>query len=100
MLAQCAWRDGDLPQRSAGEGLFLALLGQTFKIYLPRVDDATEPLEPRTAPVKPLHGRETVLLVEDEEAVLALARKILQRNGLQGSGCAGGPRGRRDLRAA
>ncbi len=24
--------------------------GATFKIYLPRVDEATEPLEPRTEP--------------------------------------------------
>ena len=65
--------------------------GTTFKIYLPRVVEgvfriglpleATEPLEPRTAPVKPLHGKETVLLVEDEEVVRALARRVLQRKG-------------------
>ncbi|MEE9230973.1 MAG: PAS domain S-box protein [Acidobacteriota bacterium] len=65
--------------------------GTTFKIYLPRVDEATEPLEPRTAPVKPLHGTETVLLVEDEEAVRALARTVLQRNGYRVLEAPGGP---------
>ncbi len=65
--------------------------GTTFKIYLPRVDEATEPLEPRTAPVKPLHGTETVLLVEDDEAVRALARAVLQRNGYRVLEAPGGP---------
>ncbi len=55
--------------------------GTTFKIYLPRVDEATEPLEPRTEPVKLLEGTETVLLVEDEEMVRALLGEVLERSG-------------------
>ena len=65
--------------------------GTTFKVYLPRVDEAAEPLEPGTAPVKPLQGTETVLLVEDEEAVRALARTVLQRNGYSVLEAPGGP---------
>ncbi len=64
--------------------------GTMFKIYLPRVDEATELLEPETVP-RPLHGTETVLLVEDEEAVRALARKTLQRNGYTVLEAPGGP---------
>ncbi len=55
--------------------------GTAFRIYLPRYD---EPAAPKTAPA-PLpgasRGRETILLVEDEEGVRALARKILAAQG-------------------
>jgi PAS domain S-box-containing protein len=55
--------------------------GSTFKIYLP---STTEPVEPdeSLAPLRPIHGRSgTVLLVEDEHGVRALASKILSRAG-------------------
>ena len=55
--------------------------GTTFKIHLPRV---TEPVEHRAGPqpaAAPRGGAETVLLVEDEPLVRALARKVLQRAG-------------------
>ncbi|HSR35974.1 MAG TPA: PAS domain S-box protein, partial [Desulfurivibrionaceae bacterium] len=55
--------------------------GTTFRIYLPRV--AAEPAEslPSTVTAAPLGGTETVLLVEDEEAILKLGKTILIRSG-------------------
>jgi len=55
--------------------------GTTFKIYLPRIEGATERLEPISAPHAALRGCETILLVEDEEMVRALAQAILERIG-------------------
>src|SRR6266545_3786446 len=56
--------------------------GTTFKIYLPRVDEPAEPLEePSSAPPARLRGTERILLVEDEAAVRAVTRQLLQRNG-------------------
>jgi len=51
--------------------------GTTFKVYLPRVQEqpATSKLHPGVK-VMP-HGTETVLLVEDEDGVRALARHVL-----------------------
>jgi hypothetical protein len=51
--------------------------GTAVKVYFPTVE-ATE--EPAASDV-PLGGDETVLVVEDEEAVRALLRKVLQRQG-------------------
>jgi PAS domain S-box-containing protein len=56
--------------------------GTTFTIYLPRLPETT-PL-PEAQPNPPAEmpaGTETVLLVEDEEAVRALARQVLELNG-------------------
>jgi len=56
--------------------------GTTFKIYLPRVDEPAEPLATRTrAAPESLRGTETILLVEDEAAVRAVTRLLLERNG-------------------
>jgi signal transduction histidine kinase len=55
--------------------------GTTFKIYFPRIEGAAERLEPISAPNAALRGSETILLVEDEEMVRALAQAILERNG-------------------
>src|SRR6266850_1805099 len=55
--------------------------GTTFKIYLPRIEGATERLEPISAPHAAPRGCETILLVEDEEMVRALAQAILERIG-------------------
>lgn len=56
-------------------------LGATFKVYLPCADpedaDAARPAGGRTMPT----GDETLLLVEDEEAVRTLARRVLQTCG-------------------
>jgi CheY-like chemotaxis protein len=75
--------------------------GSTFKIYLPRVDDVTlrptsvrlpsvRPTAVRLAPLGPaapagtsnaVRGTETVLLVEDDEAIGALGKLVLQTIG-------------------
>lgn len=52
--------------------------GTTFKIYFPRVIDATESIEfDNGFPPLPV-GTETILLVEDEDLVRALTRQILE----------------------
>lgn len=54
--------------------------GSTFKIYLPR--HATDLAETSTAPPATAPtGAETVLLVEDEEALLRLSAQLLERLG-------------------
>ncbi len=55
--------------------------GTTFKIYLPRIEEAIESVQERCALTSPLRGIETVLLVEDEDAVRDLGRDILQARG-------------------
>ena len=57
--------------------------GARFRIYLPRVDEVAPPAEPRTAGAEPAAGTETILLVEDEDAVRAVARESLRRRGYQ-----------------
>jgi two-component system cell cycle sensor histidine kinase/response regulator CckA len=56
--------------------------GTTFKIYLPRTDEAPTTAAPK-APVTTLRGLETILLVEDEDQIRVVAREILQRHGYQ-----------------
>lgn len=56
--------------------------GSTFKVYLPRVQAAVEGEEKaKAAVVRPPAGKETVLLVEDEEILRDLARNVLEING-------------------
>ncbi len=55
--------------------------GTTFKIYLPRIEEPIESAQGRSALAPSLRGIETVLLVEDEDAVRDLARDILQARG-------------------
>jgi two-component system cell cycle sensor histidine kinase/response regulator CckA len=55
--------------------------GTTFNIYFPRIEGAAERFEPISTPNDALRGSETILLVEDEEMVRALAQAILERNG-------------------
>jgi PAS domain S-box-containing protein len=57
--------------------------GSTFRVYLPRVA-AADPVgaAPAEAP-EVTAGTETVLLVEDEDAVRALSRVVLQASGYQ-----------------
>jgi CheY-like chemotaxis protein len=55
--------------------------GSTFRIYLPRVNEAITP-PPSPAPVlAPATGRESVLLAEDEPLVRLLAKKVLEQAG-------------------
>ena len=55
--------------------------GTTFNIYLPRVDELTAPEEMGETKQPAAAGRETVLLVEDEPMVRALAREVLEQYG-------------------
>ena len=56
--------------------------GSTFKVYLPRVDDVLEPTPaPKPASLETKRGWETILLVEDEEAVRDLIRTVLTEHG-------------------
>nr|WP_320193642.1 PAS domain S-box protein [uncultured Desulfobacter sp.] len=55
--------------------------GTCFKIYLPRFRASEEPRE-QTIPLKPVPtGNETILLVEDEPAILKMTRMMLERKG-------------------
>ncbi len=55
--------------------------GATFKIYLPRVEEAAQPVE-AISPGAPLAGgSEIILLAEDEEGVRDLARRVLELKG-------------------
>jgi len=55
--------------------------GTTFKIYLPRVEEAVTPSAARPCLPEPAWGHETILLVEDEQAVRNIARDVLQAQG-------------------
>jgi len=55
--------------------------GTTFRIYLPRVEDALEPAGAVGASSSQSGGSETVLLVEDEESVRQLVRETLESKG-------------------
>src|SRR5437870_4588627 len=56
-------------------------VGTSVKVYLPRTDTVAPVAAPKHAPVASLRGTETVLLVEDEDAVRAVARQVLARYG-------------------
>ena len=54
--------------------------GTTFTIYLPR-HEGSGPVGPAAGAREPVGGTETILLVEDEEQVRDLARRVLERVG-------------------
>jgi two-component system, cell cycle sensor histidine kinase and response regulator CckA len=55
--------------------------GTTFKIYLPRFKAETAQVPPEEAAGMPPAGTETILLVEDDEAILNLGKMILENLG-------------------
>jgi len=55
--------------------------GATFKIYLPRVKSAAAPFKRDKIPLESLKGAETILLVEDDDAVREIVRRILTKHG-------------------
>jgi len=56
-------------------------MGTTFRIYLPPADEEGEVPEAVSAPSQNLSGDETVLLVEDEDAVRSLLKNVLASYG-------------------
>ena len=55
--------------------------GTTFKVYFPRVSGAAEVRPSQRPEPETGRGTETILLVEDDGQVRAVARNILRRNG-------------------
>jgi len=55
--------------------------GTSFKIYLPRVPEASPVPKGPTAPRESTRGTETILVVEDEPAVRSLSRRALEGSG-------------------
>jgi signal transduction histidine kinase/ActR/RegA family two-component response regulator len=55
--------------------------GTTFKIYLPRTQEVDTPPVARPVETATLRGTETILLVEDEDQLRAVAQRILEKNG-------------------
>ncbi len=55
--------------------------GTTFKIFLPRAPAAVARAEPAARTSQQLRGNETVLLVEDEDAVRESEREYLEQHG-------------------
>jgi PAS domain S-box-containing protein len=55
--------------------------GTTVKVYLPRVEYETEVVVPTSVPNDQASGTETILLVEDDENLCVLSRRILEARG-------------------
>ncbi len=64
--------------------------GSTFKVYLPAVAETAEHVEHAEKAAPMVRGSETVLLVEDEDAVRRVLRKELERHGYVVLEAAGG----------
>ncbi len=56
-------------------------LGSTFKVYLPALRAAAAVPQPAAGPAAPRGGSETVLVVEDEDVVRAMACRGLREHG-------------------
>ncbi len=54
--------------------------GTTFKIYFPAVEMEMNPDVAKTG-IMPAFGTETILLVDDEESIRALGKRILEKSG-------------------
>jgi PAS domain S-box-containing protein len=55
--------------------------GTTFKVYFPQVAGAERSVPPPKVLSTSQRGSETILVVEDEEAVRSLVRRVLESNG-------------------
>jgi PAS domain S-box-containing protein len=64
--------------------------GTTVEVLLPEATDGWQPPEPRPPEPAPTPGIETILLVEDEEAVRHLSQVVLERQGYRVLSASGG----------
>ncbi len=64
--------------------------GTTFKLYLPRSSALAEPVEPVGPVVASAARAETILVVEDDDSVRAVTRRILEGSGYAVMTAAGG----------
>jgi CheY-like chemotaxis protein len=55
--------------------------GTTFKIYLPRVEEAVGPVKPKADLLSALKGRETILVVEDDDTLREVISRGLRKFG-------------------
>ena len=55
--------------------------GSSFAVYLPRVQPGTERACPEVTPAAPAVGSGVVLVVEDEQTVRELSRRVLEQGG-------------------
>jgi CheY-like chemotaxis protein len=55
--------------------------GTTFRIYFPRLREPAELQKQSSIQVESVKGSETILIVEDEEALRELARELLEAHG-------------------
>ena len=55
--------------------------GSTFKVYLPRIEEAAEITAALSMPSPSVSGSETVILVEDDDTVRRLVRQVLSCHG-------------------
>lgn len=70
--------------RQSGGGITITSApgaGTTIRILLPRVDASPETAQGRAPQATELRGTETILLVEDEDAVREMAEEVLRRAG-------------------
>jgi signal transduction histidine kinase/CheY-like chemotaxis protein len=67
--------------------------GTTFSTYLPRCREQAQTPTPacQGAPTQHTEGQETVLIVDDEEMILQLTRRMLERSGYKVITAADGP---------
>lgn len=70
--------------QSGGDCQITSVLGEgtTFRIYFPRADAVTQEPTPDRSP-QGARGNETILLVEDLDAVRGVLRRILERKGFE-----------------
>ena len=55
--------------------------GSSFKVYLPQIDEPVSAPAPAALPAESFRGAETILLVEDADALRKLAHALLEQNG-------------------
>ncbi len=65
--------------------------GTTLKIYLPRIEGVAQPARPGPAATPVAGGSETLLVVEDQEEVRDLTRRVLEARGYTVLAARGGP---------